>query len=37
MTKDLNVIKAFNLEVDEENIIALTKNHEIFLPSSNTF
>lgn len=28
MKKDLNVIKAFNLEVDEENIIALTKNHD---------
>lgn len=28
MKKDLNVIKAFNVEVDEESIIALTKNHD---------
>lgn len=28
MKKDLNVIKAFNVEVDEENIIALTRNHD---------
>ncbi|MCG3655890.1 hypothetical protein ACOTWK_04825 [Aliarcobacter butzleri] len=28
MKKDLNVIKAFNVEVSEENIIALRKNHD---------
>lgn len=28
MKNNLSVIKAFNLEVDEKNIIALTKNHD---------